>query len=163
VVQSGLVRQRVSHGRSASREWRGLFRETLRAAGLRLLGSGHLGLLDEQNRILRAIVPFHAQLQQRGQLEVSTSPHCHPILPLLIDTDETTVDRSGATLPARFAWPEDAEAHISSACHVGRDPRGMWPAEGAVSQRCIPLFAGAGLAWLATDRGVARPFRALGR
>jgi alpha-amylase/alpha-mannosidase (GH57 family) len=116
-------------------------------------------MLDEQNRILRAIVPFHARLQERGQLEVSTSPQCHPILPLLIDTDEASVDRPGATLPARFAWPEDAEAHVKSALHAyrgwfGRDPRGMWPAEGAVSQRCIPLFAGAGLAWLATDRGV---------
>lgn len=116
-------------------------------------------MVEEQRRILRAIVPLHARLQERGQIEVSTTPHCHPILPLLIDTEEATLDRLGATLPARFAWPEDAEEHVTLACRAyrgwfGRDPRAMWPAEGAVSQRCISLFAQTGIAWIATDRAV---------
>ncbi|HBY95187.1 MAG TPA: hypothetical protein DEP84_14720 [Chloroflexi bacterium] len=38
--------------------------------------------------------------------------------------------------------------------HFGRLPRGMWPAEGAVSQAVIPLFARHGVQWIATDRGV---------
>ncbi|HET8759958.1 MAG TPA: hypothetical protein VFN94_02755, partial [Nitrospiria bacterium] len=36
----------------------------------------------------------------------------------------------------------------------GRLPRGMWPAEGAVSSSVVDLFAEAGIAWIATDRGV---------
>ena len=35
-----------------------------------------------------------------------------------------------------------------------RRPRGMWPAEGAVSQEVISIFADSRLRWIATDRGV---------
>lgn len=116
-------------------------------------------MVAEQYRLLRAMVPVHRQLQERGQIEVSTTPFYHPILPLLVDTDGATLDRPGTTLPPRFAYPEDAEAHVRLAVDhyrhcFGRQPRGMWPAEGAVSQSVIPLFARHGVRWLATDRGV---------
>ena len=113
----------------------------------------------EQDKILRAVLPIHRQLQDQGQLEIVTSPFAHPILPLIVDTDHATIDRPGATHPQRFAYPDDAEAQVERAVacyqrHFGRPPRGMWPAEGAVSQAIIPLFARAGVRWLATDRGV---------
>ena len=116
-------------------------------------------MVAEQYKIMRAIIPIHRQLQDRGQIEVTTTPFAHPILPLLIDTDRATIDRPGATHPRRFAHPEDAEAQVrlAVACyerHFGRPPRGMWPAEGAVSQSAIPFFARHGVRWLATDRGV---------
>jgi alpha-amylase/alpha-mannosidase (GH57 family) len=116
-------------------------------------------MLAEQDKILRAVVPIHRLLQERGQIEVATSPYAHPILPLLADTDRATIDRPGAAHPPRFAWPEDAEAQVrlAVACyrhHFGRAPRGMWPAEGAVAQFVLPHFARHGIRWLATDRGV---------
>jgi len=118
-------------------------------------------LVAEQYKIMRAILPLHRQLQERGQVEISTTPFYHPILPLLINTDGATIDRPGAMPPARFAHPEDAEAQVRLAVewyqhHFGRLPRGMWPAEGAVSQAAIPFFARHGVRWLATDRGVLR-------
>lgn len=93
------------------------------------------------------------------QIEVSTTPFYHPILPLLVDTDRATIDRPGTTHPRRFARPEDAGAQVWQAveCYercFGRPPRGMWPAEGAVSQFVVPLFARHGVRWIATDRGV---------
>jgi alpha-amylase/alpha-mannosidase (GH57 family) len=108
---------------------------------------------------MAAILPLHRQLQERGQVEVSTTPFAHPILPLLMDTDQATIDRPGATYPHRFAHPEDAAAQVNLAvAHYtrwfGRTPRGMWPAEGAVSQSIIPLYAQAGVCWIATDQGV---------
>jgi len=116
-------------------------------------------MVAEQYKIMRATIPIHRHLQERGQIEVSTTPFYHPILPLLVDTDRATLDRPGATHPHRFAHPEDAEAQVRLAFefyrrHFSQPPRGMWPAEGAVSQLVVPFFARHGLRWIATDRGV---------
>lgn len=40
-----------------------------------------LAMLDEQYKILRAVVPIHNELQQSRHVEVSTTPAFHPILP----------------------------------------------------------------------------------
>lgn len=117
------------------------------------------GMVAEQVKIMKAIVPIHRLLQKLGQVEVTTTPFYHPILPLLVDTDQATIDRPGSIHPAHFAHPEDAEAQVRQAVEYywkcfGRSPRGMWPAEGAVSQSAIPFFARHGVHWIATDRGV---------
>ena len=116
-------------------------------------------MVECQYRILRAIVPIHRQMQDRGQIEVSTTPFFHPILPLLVDTDRSTIDRRGGARPKRFAYPEDAQTHVAMAVNhytrwFGKPPHGMWPAEGAVSQSTVPAFAKAGIQWIASDQGV---------
>jgi len=116
-------------------------------------------MVAQQYTIMRNIVPIHRALQDRGQIEVSTTPFYHPILPLLDDTDHATIDREGSTRPSRFSYPEDARAQDRLAvefyrARFGRAPRGMWPAEGAVSSSVVDLFAEAGIAWIATDQGV---------
>ena len=118
-----------------------------------------LAMLDDQYKILRAIVPIHRALQDAGRLEISTTPAFHPILPLLIDSDGAYVDRPGASLPTRYAYPEDATAQVQLAradyaMRFGREAAGMWPAEGAVSGQVVDLIASQGLTWLATDAGV---------
>lgn len=116
-------------------------------------------MVAEQVKIMKAVVPIHRQLQKLGQVELTTTPFYHPILPLLVDTDQATIDRPGSAHPPRFTHPEDAEAQVRLAIDYywkcfGRSPHGMWPAEGAVSQSVIPLFARQGVRWIATDRGV---------
>ena len=116
-------------------------------------------MLAEQLKIMGAIVPIHRALQDAGQIEVATTPFYHPILPLLVDSDRATIDRPGSAHPRRFAHPEDAEAQVEHAVEhylhcFGRPPRGLWPAEGAVSQPVVPLFARSGIAWIATDASV---------
>lgn len=118
-----------------------------------------LAMIEEQFKILSAVIPLHRVLQEAGSIEVTTTPLCHPILPLLIDTDQATIDRPGATHPARFSHAEDAEGQVAAAVadyehHFGTKPRGMWPAEGAVSQSIIPILASHGIAWIASDQGV---------
>jgi len=70
------------------------------------------GMVDEQLKIMRNIVPIHRRLQDRGQIEVSTTPFFHPILPLIVDTDRATIDRDGAVHPQCFHRPEDAAAQV---------------------------------------------------
>jgi alpha-amylase/alpha-mannosidase (GH57 family) len=116
-------------------------------------------MMTEQYAILRNILPLYRQLQESGQIEISTTPFYHPILPLICDTNLATLDKEGTTLPERFAWPEDADAQIRLAidfysARFGRPPKGMWPAEGALSQAVVPLFARHGIHWIASDQGV---------
>lgn len=118
-----------------------------------------LAMLENQYRILRAVVPIHRALQDAGRIEVITTPAFHPILPLLIDTDRAFIDRPGTSLPTRFAYPEDASAQVATASkdyemRFGRRPSGMWPAEGAVSAPAVDALAEQGITWLATDAGV---------
>jgi alpha-amylase/alpha-mannosidase (GH57 family) len=116
-------------------------------------------MLEAQDAIMRNVVPLHRSLQDAGQIEISTSPFYHPILPLIHDTDLATIDRPGAQRPARFHAPEDADAHVRQAAQdyahrFGHRPRGMWPAEGAVGASIVRYFAHAGVRWIASDEGV---------
>jgi alpha-amylase/alpha-mannosidase (GH57 family) len=118
-----------------------------------------LAMVDDQYKILQAVVPIHRALQDSGRIEVSTTPAFHPILPLLIDTDSAYVDRPGTSRPTRYAYPEDAAAHVELAssdyvARFGRRPAGMWPAEGAVSSDAVQIIGREGISWLATDAGV---------
>lgn len=116
-------------------------------------------VVEEQHKILRAIVPLHRQLQDEGRIEVSTTPAFHPILPLIINSGDACLDRAGATLPPPYIHPEDAAAHVALAVadyrtRFGREPAGMWPAEGAVSPAAVALLARHRVQWIATDMGV---------
>jgi alpha-amylase/alpha-mannosidase (GH57 family) len=117
-------------------------------------------LLAKHRAILADIVPTHRRLQESGQLEVTTSPHFHPILPLLCDTDWARQARPKIALPSRrFRHPEDAEAQVRSALdfmaqRLGAPPRGMWPSEGSVCEELVPILARAGVEWIASDEEV---------
>ncbi|MFH0793736.1 MAG: glycoside hydrolase family 57 protein [bacterium] len=117
-------------------------------------------LLEIQRKILAQIIPAHREAQNRGQIEVSTTPYYHPILPLIIDTESARRALPNQPLPSRrFQHPDDAQEHVSSAVAqyeslFGRRPRGMWPSEGSVSPETIPLFASEKISWIASDQDV---------
>lgn len=116
-------------------------------------------VIARQLTIMRNVIPIHRKLAQAGRIEVSVTPFYHPILPLVADTDRATIDAAGATLPPRFARPEDARAQIERAAafyedRFGARPRGMWPSEGSVGEHVVDMVADAGFTWWATDRGV---------
>jgi alpha-amylase/alpha-mannosidase (GH57 family) len=116
-------------------------------------------LLASQRRILSEIVPRWARLQERGQVELSSTPWFHPILPLVCDTDAARRALPHAALPPRFVHPEDARWHVREAIRgharwFGRPPAGMWPAEGSVSPEAVEVLASEGVRWAASDEGV---------
>jgi alpha-amylase/alpha-mannosidase (GH57 family) len=116
-------------------------------------------VLEVQQRIVREIVPRWRALAERGQVELSTTPYYHPILPLVCDTDSARRALPGVALPPRYSWPQDARWHVREALaaharHFGRPAVGMWPAEGSVSPEALEILAGEGVRWAATDEGV---------
>jgi alpha-amylase/alpha-mannosidase (GH57 family) len=116
-------------------------------------------VLSLQQTAIRQIVPMYRSLQDRGQIELTTTPFFHPILPLVIDTEFTRRARPDLPLPARFHAPADADAQIRRAVEYhtgtfGRPPEGLWPSEGSVCPELLPMAAKAGIRWLATDEGI---------
>jgi len=116
-------------------------------------------VLALQRQAVGEIIPFYRRLAESGQVELTTSPFYHPILPLLIDTESARRSRPDAHLPSRFQAPADAEAQIRNAVALHRDvfgaaPNGLWPSEGSVCPELIPILHQAGLKWTATDEGV---------
>ncbi len=117
-------------------------------------------ILDKHLEILRRVIPAHRALQERGQIELSTSPYYHPILPLLIDGRSAREASPALPLPAIvYAHPEDAAEQVRRGLELyqatfGRPCRGLWPPEGAVSQAAIELLASEGLRWCASDEDI---------
>jgi alpha-amylase/alpha-mannosidase (GH57 family) len=110
--------------------------------------------------LLRSVVPEYRGAVTRGQIEVSTSPFYHPILPLLCDTDIYLRTHPHSRMPReRFRHPEDAAEQLTRAAALhqrlfGRQPDGLWPSEGSVSDAMVPLVTRAGFRWMATDEGI---------
>jgi alpha-amylase/alpha-mannosidase (GH57 family) len=131
-----------------------------------LVAKGRQYTLDDQRlagrkqlEILGVVLPAYRKLAASGQVEISTTPYYHPILPLLCDSDIARVSHPGVPLPGRFRYPEDARRQLDMAREfVARDlgaaPAGLWPSEGSVSDEVFALAADAGFQWAATDNGV---------
>lgn len=116
-------------------------------------------LLQIQRRIIGEILPTYKRFAEKGQIEISFSPYYHPILPLLCDTEIAKRGMPWAGLPRRFNHPEDAKIQVEKACALyrklfGRELRGMWPSEGSVCPEMIPIWAEAGIRWVATDEEI---------
>lgn len=109
-----------------------------------------------QGAILRNLVDLYRDHWRQGNLELSTTPFYHPILPLLIDSRAALEAMPEAALPVDYGRLDDAREQIVRALRftsdrLGQTPDGMWPAEGSVSQAAAELFAEQGLKWIATD------------
>jgi alpha-amylase/alpha-mannosidase (GH57 family) len=126
-------------------------------------------VLARQQLAVKEIVPLYRALFERGQVELTTTPFFHPILPLVIDTDINRRARPDLPLPSRLRAPEDAQAQLNRAARLhhetfGQPPAGLWPSEGSVCPELVPLAQRAGFTWFATDEGVlARSLAASGR
>jgi alpha-amylase/alpha-mannosidase (GH57 family) len=130
----------------------------------RLIGKGRLfteqdkALLREvELELLNKVIPEYRDAAARGQVELSTSPFYHPILPLLCDSSVYLRTHPDSRTPRqRFLHPEDAADQLARAATYherlfGHRPVGLWPSEGSVSDAMVPLVAAAGFKWMATD------------
>lgn len=117
-------------------------------------------IYSKQREIIARILPQHRKMQETGQLEVTTTPYSHPILPLLADTNVGRVAVPNMNLPQQqFSWAEDIPRHLGKAWDIytdrfGRTPRGLWPSEQAVSPAILPYVAQQGFKWLCSDEAI---------
>jgi predicted glycosyl hydrolase (DUF1957 family) len=118
-----------------------------------------MDLLDFHLELMKGLISRYSSKWIEGQIEISTSPFYHPILPLLIDTDFGKRPRPETKLPLQFTYPEDAGTQLDRArCYckevLGKTPVGLWPSEGSVAPELIPLIEEAGFSWTATDEAI---------
>ena len=140
------------------REW------IARDRGFTLADQRRMG--EKQREIMGKVLPEYQKAAATGQIEISTTPYYHPILPLLCDSNIASVAHPGVALPPRFQHPEDARRQLvlareSIARQFGAAPVGLWPSEGSVSDEVFGIAADLGFEWAATDSGVLN--RTLGR
>ncbi len=114
---------------------------------------------QKQMELMRKVLPVYREFAATGQIEISTTPYYHPILPLLCDSNIAEVAHPHVPLPSRFCYPQDARTQLERARDfmgekAGVQPRGLWPSEGSVSDAALALAAECGFAWAASDNGV---------
>jgi len=101
-------------------------------------------------------------LAGRGQVELSTTPDCHPLGPLMVDFAAARDTQPGVALPQASGYPGGIErfaAHVDRAfvaheASFGHAPVGVWPAEGAVSGPVVAALAARGSRWAASGEAV---------
>src|SRR5215471_13895166 len=117
-------------------------------------------LKAKQIELMGLVLPAYREAAARGQIEISTTPFYHPILPLICDSDIARVANAATPLPRRaFRHPEDAREQLRRAREYhekifGSKPVGLWPSEGSVSDQTLSIAAEEGFQWFGTDEGV---------
>ena len=117
-------------------------------------------LKEKTIELIGLVLPAHKEAALRGQVELSTTPFYHPILPLLCDSDIARVANPSTPLPRRaYRHPEDAREQLRRAKEYhekifGMKPVGLWPSEGSVSDQTLAIAAEEGFQWFGTDEGV---------
>ena len=112
--------------------------------------------------LVSSVVGRYARLAQAGCIELSTTPHFHPLGPLLLDFGSAREAEPNALLPVTRNYPGGRERLVaqlqsaldSHARRFGAVPRGVWPSEGSVSADFLGALSGNGLAWAASGERV---------
>ncbi len=135
--------------------------QTLRQKGRNFTEDDKKLMVQKQMRYLAEIIPLHKKLQDSGQIEITTTPFYHPILPLLCNMNSTLQAMPNAALPAvdQKALFEDARWQMAEAVkfykdHFGADVKGIWPAEGSVAPSMVPLLVEQNIQYFASDEEI---------
>ena len=119
-------------------------------------------LLDLVGELTSGIIPRYRKLAESGQIEISATPHYHPLAPLLIDFASAREAMPDAPMPKSPHYPKGrlrVTRHIQLAkqshkARFGSEPKGMWPAEGSISVETLEVMAEEGCHWAASGEGV---------
>ena len=121
-------------------------------------------LLSLLGELITGLIPRYRALRASQCIEISTTPHHHPITPLLLDFASARESWPEVSLPASPHYPGGearARQHLQTASEshrvrFGVVPNGIWPAEGGLSTLIAKLFAEHGYRWTATGEAVLR-------
>ena len=138
--------------------------ERLMAQGQAFSAADRHELLHLIQHTVAGLIPRYRALAERGQIELSMTPYCHPIVPLLNDFANMRDALPDAPAPEAPVYPGgDARSrwHLQHGLKVfrryfGMDPKGVWLSEGGVSEDALAQLDEMGVAWTATGEGVWR-------
>ncbi len=122
--------------------------------------SDQLLVLEKQQELIKRIIPTYRRMAESGQIELTTSPFYHPILPLLCDIEVAREAIPDLPLPSgRFAHPQDATRQVRRGLDFfeqtfGFRPKGFWPPEQSVSLEAIEILLDEGIEWVVSDEGI---------
>ena len=92
-----------------------------------------LRILELQCEVIAAVIPLYRELRDEGQVELTTSPYFHPILPLLVDRSSARIAMPQAPITGMDRrYVEDAVSQLTDAVQAhseafGEPPNGLWP------------------------------------
>ncbi len=136
----------------------------LMSKGENFTAADRKGLLDVIGVMIEGLIPRYRALAATGRVEISSTPHTHPLSPLLLDFTVAHDTVPDAPLPQATVYPggrnrvtaQIESARVSHARRFGQPPVGMWPAEGGISAPFVCQLAQSGCRWLASGEGVLR-------
>ena len=117
-------------------------------------------LLSTLLECIVTILDLYKKLNDKEVISLSTTPFYHPILPLLLDMQNAKKANSKTEIPDNaISLREDAALHVKKAKTLFKEtfrqePKGFWPAEGAVDEKSVALLESEGIGWIATDETI---------
>lgn len=119
-----------------------------------------IDIIEFHKKIIRMIIPKYKEAMEKGQIEITTSPYYHPILPILTDIKSSQKELSAIDESLNdFDMTEDARIQINSALDrveeiFGKRPQGFWPSEQGVNAHTLEILKESGVKWAVSDEGV---------
>ncbi len=117
-------------------------------------------IIQIQRELIGQIIPYYRKKQEEGQIEVTTTPYYHPILPLLVDTNAARLAKPNVILPKKlFFHREDAVHQVKTGLGLyektmGQKSNGMWPSEMSISPSALEIIAQNGVNWVIADEAL---------
>jgi len=132
--------------------------QELKAKGRDFTEKDKKAVLDIHRETLGLVLPEYRAAAERGQIELTTTPYFHPIMPLVFDTHIARRCQPHSPLPSAFSAPEDVRAQLRLAQELhekvfGKRARGLWPSEGSIAPEIVPLMVEAGFDYFCSDEG----------
>ncbi|MBQ3641120.1 hypothetical protein II906_04235 [bacterium] len=117
-------------------------------------------LIELNRKIIKQIIPSFKKYQEKGRIEIITSPYNHPIMPILINPKDLKNPSLKYPMPdCKIALMVDLKEQIKLSIEkitetFGKPPKGIWPSEHCVSQKVLDVAANLGFEWVITDESV---------
>jgi alpha-amylase/alpha-mannosidase (GH57 family) len=116
-------------------------------------------ILKMHYKIMGEIPALYKTLLAHKRIELTLTPHYHPIMPLLFDSDIVKEFPYLKKPLLRFTAPNECRWHLHHARQTFRtafdyEPLGSWPSEGSVSEDVVSLYGREGFKWIGADEAI---------
>src|SRR5574344_61842 len=114
-------------------------------------------IIEIQRNIIRQLIPTYKKYLDANRIELTTSPYYHPILPIMLDSENLSEDLKKRHL--NLDMEDDAKLQVKLALDkieeiFGVRPKGIWPSEHCISPKELDLFKEEGLEWTISYEGI---------